>query len=210
MAIPFNINPAITPIPAAAAWVYNQFVQTGNTHSNTTLDTLATGTSMLQVGQPVSGTGIAPGTTIASITNSTTVVLSIAATATGTGVTITFGSAPSAGSAFSNDAGWPVPISTAVDVPGCVFAIPEAQTLNAGSTFIPGPGGGFIALTSGTTAMTIQLQTGAGSWTSIFTGTASTTSYSGFIACDAGNVRINCPTTAGAFTFYRYRQMPVL
>jgi hypothetical protein len=209
MAVPFNINPAIGPIPAAASWVYNQFVETGNTHSNTTLDTLATGTSMLQVGQPVSGTGIVPGTTIASITNATTVVLSVAATATGTGVTITFGASPSIGSIFSNDASWATPISTAVDVPGCAFAIPETQTLNAGSTFVPAPGGGFITLTSGTTPMTIQFFINS-VWTTIFTGTASVGSTFGLIACDGGNVRINCPTTAGAFTFYRYRQQPVL
>jgi hypothetical protein len=209
MAIPFNINPAIGPIPAAAGWIYNQFVQTGNTHSNTTLDTLATGTSMVMVGQPVSGTGIPVGTVVASITNSTTVVLSQAATATGTGVTITFGSAPNAGSIYSNDAAWALPINTAVDVPGCDFAIPELQTLNAGSTFVPAPGGGPITLTSGTTAMTIQFNIN-GTWTTVFTGTASASLTVSFVACDGGNVRINCPTTAGSFTFYRYRQMPVL
>jgi hypothetical protein len=209
MAIPFNLNPPIGPIPAAAAWIYNQFVQTGTTASSTAITALSVGTSMLQVGQPVSGAGIVPGTTIAAIGSSTALTLSIAATASASGVTLTFGSTPSSGSPFSNDAGWPTPISTAVDVPGCVFAIPEAQTLNAGSTFVPGPGGGIIALTSGTTAMTVQININ-GTWTSIFTGTASTTSYSGFIATDGGNVRINCPTTAGSFTFYRYRQMPVL
>jgi hypothetical protein len=209
MAIPFSLNPPIGPIPAAGAWIYNQFVQTGNTHSNTTLDTLATGTSMLMVGQTVSGTGIPVGTTIASITNSTTVVLSQAATATGTGVTITFGTAPNNQSQYTNSSLWAFPLYTLTDVPGCDFDIPESQTLNAGSTFIPAPGGGFFALTSGTTAMTVQINVN-GTWTSIFTGTASTTSVSGFIAVDGGNVRVNCPTTAGSFIFYRYRQMPVL
>jgi HK97 family phage major capsid protein len=41
------------------------------------------------VGSTVSGTGIPTGTTIASRTNATTVVLSAAATATATGVTLT-------------------------------------------------------------------------------------------------------------------------
>lgn len=208
MAVPFNINPPITPIPAAAAWIYNQFVQTGTTASSTTITVLSVGSGMLQVGQPVSGAGIPVGAVISSITNNTTIVISIAATASASGVTLTFGSAPNVGSIYSNDAGWALPINTATDVPGCAFAIPEVQALNAGSTFVPAPGGGFISLTSGTTAMTIQININ-GTWTSIFTGTASATSTFGLIACDGGNVRINCPTTAGSFTFYRYRQQPV-
>src|ERR1700740_117294 len=199
MAIPFNINPAIGPIPAAAAWIYNQSVQTGNTASTVNITALSVGTGMLQVGQPVSGTGIVPGTVIATIVSNTQITINPAATSSGSGVTLTFGSSPSTGSTFSNDAGWATPINTAVDVPGCDFAIPEVQALNAGATFVPAPGGGFISLTSGTTAMTIQLNIN-GTWTTIFTGTASATSTFGLIACDGGNVRINCPTTAGSFT----------
>lgn len=47
-------------------------------------------TSSLQVGMKVSGSGIPSGTTIESITNSTTFVISSAATATATGITLTF------------------------------------------------------------------------------------------------------------------------
>lgn len=211
MAVPFNLNPPITPIPAAASWIYNQFVQTGTTASTTAITALSTGTSMLIVGQPVSGTGIVPGTVISAIGSSTALTLSIAATASGSGVTLTFGSAPNVGSAYSNDASFATPIFTATDVPGCDFAIPETQTLNAGSTFIPAPGGGIISLTSGTTTgMGIQININ-GTWTTIFTGTVSATSTFGFIACDGGNVRINqASATVGSFTFYRYRQMPVL
>jgi len=47
-------------------------------------------TSSLQVGMKVSGSGIPSGTTIESITNSTTFVISSAATATATDITLTF------------------------------------------------------------------------------------------------------------------------
>ena len=60
---------------------------------NTTVSsvTVTTGnTTTLSAGMAVSGTGIVPGTTIASITNSTTFVLSQFASATGTGVALSF------------------------------------------------------------------------------------------------------------------------
>lgn len=63
-------------------------VTTGNTHSNTTLDSLASASGIV-VGQTVTGTGIPSGTTVSAISG-TTVTLSQAATATATGVSITF------------------------------------------------------------------------------------------------------------------------
>lgn len=54
-------------------------VLTGTTHTNTTLDGIAS-TATLQVGMSVSGTGIPANTTIASITSTTAIVLSQAAT----------------------------------------------------------------------------------------------------------------------------------
>ena len=66
----------------------------GDTHSNTTLDGLAT-TSDLAVGMSVTnlppGTGIPAGTTIAAIPNATTVTLSAPATTSETDITIAFG-----------------------------------------------------------------------------------------------------------------------
>jgi microcystin-dependent protein len=65
-------------------------VFTGNqTNLSATISGLSS-TATMYVGQPVSGTNIPNGTTIASITNSTTIVLSAAATATITGNSLTF------------------------------------------------------------------------------------------------------------------------
>ncbi|WP_186043032.1 structural cement protein Gp24 [Burkholderia gladioli] len=66
---------------------------TANTASNTTLTVTANTGAAIQVGQPVSGTGIPAGTYIAALGTGTggagTYTLSQAATATGTGVTVT-------------------------------------------------------------------------------------------------------------------------
>ncbi len=56
----------------------------GQTHSNTTLDSLTYGTSGMFAGMQITGTGIPLGTTIASITSGSALVLSQAATASGT------------------------------------------------------------------------------------------------------------------------------
>ncbi|MDE1012541.1 MAG: hypothetical protein OSB38_43495 [Paraburkholderia fungorum] len=66
---------------------------TANTASNTTLTVTANTGAPIQVGQPVSGTGIPAGTYISALGTGTggagTYTLSQAATATGTGVTVT-------------------------------------------------------------------------------------------------------------------------
>ena len=59
---------------------------TTNTNTTVTCDN----TSQFSAGTTVSGSGIAAGTTIASVTNSTSFVLSAAATATATNATLTF------------------------------------------------------------------------------------------------------------------------
>ena len=61
---------------------------TCDTNSNTTVT--MDSTALIGAGFGVSGTGIAVGTTVASVTNSTTFVLSQAATATASNVTLTF------------------------------------------------------------------------------------------------------------------------
>ena len=61
------------------------------TSSNTTLTSASAAFTTADVGRTISGSGIPGGTTIASVTNGTTVVLSAAATATATGVSITIG-----------------------------------------------------------------------------------------------------------------------
>lgn len=209
----FPANPAITPIPTAANWIYSNYPGFTATlaNSSTAVTAVNIGTSMLAVGQVVTGAGIVnnPPTTIAALPSATTITLSqnTTASASGTGVALNFQGFPGLNSpTFSNNTFFAQPAVSAVDVLGCVFAIPEVQVLNAGSTFIPAPGLGLLALASGTTAMTVQLQTAAGTWTSIFSGTVSVTSYyQGLLDFDGGNVRINCPTTAGGFTLYRLR-----
>jgi hypothetical protein len=164
---------------------------------------------MLAVGQLVSGTGIVNGTTISALGSATSGALTLSqattASASGTGVTLTFGPVPGLASVFTSAAWYGVPSPTLTDVPGCPWAIPEAQTLLAGSTFIPAPGYGKIVLTSGTTVMTIQFQTAASTWTTTDSGTASAASSYFTMFADGGNVRINCPTTNGSFIFYRLR-----
>lgn len=64
-------------------------VTTGNTHTNTTVDGLAS-TAGILVGMNVSGAGIQVGATVSSITGSS-IVISLAATATASGVSLTFG-----------------------------------------------------------------------------------------------------------------------
>src|ERR1700677_2366220 len=62
---------------------------TGNTHTNTTIDGIASGTASLVVGMKLSGSGIAAGTTILTIASSSSITTNIPTTATATGVTIT-------------------------------------------------------------------------------------------------------------------------
>jgi hypothetical protein len=75
----------------ANGYIYNNsdFTLAGDTTNGSANVTVAD-TSSIWVGQPVSGIGIPASTTVSSITNSTTFVLSANATATGTGVTLTF------------------------------------------------------------------------------------------------------------------------
>lgn len=61
----------------------------GVTATDTSLHSATAAFTSADVGDTVSGTGIFAGTTIASVTNATTVVLSHATTATGSGVSIT-------------------------------------------------------------------------------------------------------------------------
>jgi len=63
------------------------------TATNTALTSASAAFTQADKGKLVTGTGIAAGTTISSVTNGTTVVLSQATTATATGVTVTIGAA---------------------------------------------------------------------------------------------------------------------
>lgn len=61
------------------------------TSSSTTLTSASAAFTSADVGRTISGSGIPAATTISSVTNGTTIVLSAAATATATGVSITIG-----------------------------------------------------------------------------------------------------------------------
>lgn len=87
---------AIQVLPNAAFLQAQSFVRyatrvvtDGVTSSNTALTSATAAFTPNDVGASVSGAGIANGTTISSVTNGTTVVLSQATTATASGVTVT-------------------------------------------------------------------------------------------------------------------------
>lgn len=219
-AIPaFNPNPAPSPFPPAGGWVYPfggtaaNTLQATTTNASTSVTVVWPGTSGLYAGQPISGMGIAPNTTIASIGSATALTLSQNTTSVGTGTgALTVGQL--GGSAFTASAnyGVPNPTTAGTDIPGASIWPGETQTLvfNAASVFLPAPGQGYLALTSGaTTAAAIQWNLN-GSWTAVFTGTAGAASPLMAFGTDGTNVRITSPGTGNAsFTFYRWRNVPV-
>lgn len=81
----------------AKAWIGGgappgqNYTDGATTSSSTTLTSATANFTSADIGRTITGTGIPTSTTISSVTNATTVVLSASATATGTGVTITIG-----------------------------------------------------------------------------------------------------------------------
>ena len=67
---------------------YAQTAYVGDTHSNTTVDNIAS-TAGMYPGQAITGSGIPANTRIASITSATAIVITAAATATAAGVALT-------------------------------------------------------------------------------------------------------------------------
>lgn len=67
----------------------SRYSKTGDLHSSTTVDNIVSTTGLV-VGMTVAGTGIPAGTTIATVVGPNSITLSVAATATATGVTLTF------------------------------------------------------------------------------------------------------------------------
>lgn len=61
---------------------------TGNTHTSTTIDNLNINAGLLRVGQPIFGSGIAAGTTIASIVSYNSITISAATSSTLTGTAL--------------------------------------------------------------------------------------------------------------------------
>ena len=79
----------LNPLPVLRGTADSYTATTGNTNSNTTLNGLAS-TANVGQGSGVIGTGIPDGTRVVSVDSSVSVTLSNAATATATGVAITF------------------------------------------------------------------------------------------------------------------------
>lgn len=71
-----------------AVYMHTTASFSGNTHTTTTIDGISSGTASLVVGMKLSGSGIAAGTKILSINSSSAITVSLATTATATGVTI--------------------------------------------------------------------------------------------------------------------------
>lgn len=69
----------------------------GVTHSTNVFDSATAAYTQADVGRPISATGIPAGTTIADIISATSVHLSQAASASATGLTVTYGLAPTVG-----------------------------------------------------------------------------------------------------------------
>jgi autotransporter-associated beta strand protein len=126
------------------------FTLTGNTHSTTTVDGLSS-TAMLYVGQPVSGAGIPAGDTIATIAGPTSITLTTAASATATGVTLTF-----TGSFDLNNT-----LATLVYTPGAGFfgnaTLSVSTTDNLSASNAPGLFGGPLTDTHSTTITVVGL-----------------------------------------------------
>jgi hypothetical protein len=166
-------------------------------------------TNGLYPGMAVSGTGITPGSVIATIVSSSSITLNLPTISGTTGAQAltftlndqnqTIWSGPGSTSLFPG----PSFAAISTDTPDCPFNIPDAQVLAAGATYVFAPGRGLLALASGTTGMQLQYNIN-GSWVTIFTGTVSGTSVI-YVMCDGVNVRVNSPTTGGTATFYRER-----
>lgn len=80
----------------------NNQVTTGDTHTNTTVDAIAS-TAAMYVGQPISGSGIPTGATIVSIDSGVAITISAAATSSLTGTSLTFSGYKSAGTFGATD-----------------------------------------------------------------------------------------------------------
>ena len=91
--VTFYLITAGSSISATSGWflasdAIAQTAYVGDTHSNTTVDNIAS-TAGMYAGQAISGTGIPANTRIASVTSGTAILLDTAATATAGGVSLT-------------------------------------------------------------------------------------------------------------------------
>jgi flagellar hook protein FlgE len=128
-------------------------VDGATTNASTTITSATANFTAADVGRSVTGPGIPPGTTIASVTNATTVVLTNAATATASPVTLTFGgfpnlwsvgaTAPDAANVVQTIPGFPQalvfdPLTGLPTAPLTPITLDAALNTLLGTNFVPG------------------------------------------------------------------------
>ena len=198
--------PAVAPsIATPAPWV-TASTQTGTTTSGSTSVTALSSTANLNVGQPVSGTGIQIGTTIATISSATAIVLSLPATASGSpSLTFSLWDPWNTGQFSGGFGGYSMPMPPPVI--GALVEIPNLVTMAATSTYVIPPGDGLcVGVLGATNPATYQVFQGTASpaWATIatFPAAATTTMY---YMSDGANFRISNGATANnTFTFYQF------
>src|SRR5215469_14913480 len=204
-------EPGVPTIPPAVMWQNVQAglstaTQNGTLTSGATTCTSMTATNGLTVGMGITGTGIAPGTTIAAIVSSTAITLSLNATASGAQA-LTFTLSDPNNTIWAGPSSFPAPTPAAIaaDTPDCPFNIPDAQNMTTSATYVPATGRGVVVMASGTVAASKIQYFVNGSWVDIYVGTISA-STPFYVMCDGVNVRWQClSTTNTTFTFYRER-----
>jgi microcystin-dependent protein len=144
---------------SANATASSPTVGTGAT-TNTSRTVTVSSTSTLSIGQAISGTGIPAGAYITNIFNSTTIIISVAATATNTGLTFSFGTAITVGRTFAGAQGDAYANHDhGVNDPGHTHTLPQYNTTQGtsagGSTLYPGPPNNYTSA-SNTTGVTVN------------------------------------------------------
>ncbi len=203
--------------------------RTGNTHTNTTIDNLSA-TDGLSVGMGVSGTGVAAGSVIAAINSTSQVTLSKAATATATGVTLTFtGDAfkillikasparnfdhtqsnvgsPGTGASSATNVGTDETSGTGYTTGGAALtnvspSLPGSPATTATISFSPNPS--WVASTFGTTAAIIYNSSPRLGGTSISGRTVAVYDFGGTQTVTSGTFTLVMPSNTGSTAILR-------
>src|SRR5215469_8603917 len=168
-------EPGVPTIPPAVMWQNVQAglaaaTQNGTLTSGATTCTSMTATNGLTVGMGITGTGIAPGTTIAAIVSSTAITLSLNATASGAQA-LTFTLSDPNNTIWAGPSSFPAPTPAAIaaDTPDCPFNIPDAQVLATTATYVPAPGRGVLVVAAGATTPPAVQYNINGSFSSVWT-----------------------------------------
>lgn len=196
--------PSAAPVPTPATWI-GPAVITGTLSSGSTTVTAMASTGGLAVGQPVSGTGIAAGTTIATIVSSSSITLSLAATASGANA-LTFAAFLPLQSPFSGaSAFFPQPPAGSQTV-DCIVETPNVQAIGNGSSYVIPPFTGMVQIVTGSgTIAQYQVQQGTvGTWVTLETLGATLTVIKGGLMGDGTNFRYASSGGVTTFTFYEY------